>query len=62
MRQGRLAGNRVALQRTRTAFAAFYWVDDKIAYVVSGPADRDRLEQVTKAVYEQIDKTGSRKS
>ena len=42
--------------------AAFYWVDDKIAYVVSGPADRDRLEQVTKAVYEQIDKTGSRKS
>jgi anti-sigma factor RsiW len=42
--------------------AAFYWVDDKVAYVVSGPADRDRLEQVTKAVYEQIDKTGSRKS
>ncbi len=42
--------------------AAFYWVDDKIAYVVSGPADRERLEQVTKAVYEQIDKTGSRKS
>jgi anti-sigma factor RsiW len=42
--------------------AAFYWVDDKVAYVVSGPADRDRLEQITKAVYEQIDKTGSRKS
>ena len=42
--------------------AAFYWVDDKIAYVVSGPADRDRLEAVTKAVYEQLDKTGSRKS
>ena len=42
--------------------AAFYWVDDKIAYVVSGPADRDRLEQVTKAAYEQIDKSGARKS
>ena len=41
--------------------AAFYWVDDKIAYVVSGPADRDRLEQVTKTIYEQVD-TGSRKS
>jgi anti-sigma factor RsiW len=41
--------------------AAFYWVDDKVAYVVSGPADRDRLEQITKAVYEQIDKTGLRK-
>jgi len=41
--------------------AAFYWVDDKVAYVVSGPADRDRLEQVTKTVYEQVD-TGARKS
>ena len=37
------------------SFAAFYWVDDKVGYVVSGPADRDRLEKVTKAIYEQID-------
>jgi hypothetical protein len=29
---------------------------------VSGPADRDKLEQVTKAVYEQIDKSGPKKS
>jgi anti-sigma factor RsiW len=43
-------------------FAAFYWVDDKIAYVVSGPADRDRLEAVTKAIYEQIDKNATKKS
>jgi len=42
--------------------AAFYWVDDKVAYVVSGPADRERLEQITKTVYEQIDKSGARKS
>jgi anti-sigma factor RsiW len=42
--------------------AAFYWVDDKHAYVVSGPADRDRLEQITKAVYEQVDKSAVRKS
>jgi len=42
--------------------SAFYWVDDKIAYVVSGPADRERLEQITKAVYEQTDKSGARKS
>jgi len=41
--------------------AAFYWVDDKIAYVVSGPADRERLETVTKTVYEQVDKTGAKK-
>ncbi len=43
-------------------FAAFYWVDDKVAYAVSGPANRDRLEQVAKSVYEQVDKTGAKKS
>ena len=43
-------------------FAAFYWVDSKIAYVVSGPADRDRLESVTKNVYEQVDKGAAKKS
>jgi anti-sigma factor RsiW len=43
-------------------FAAFYWVDGKVAYAVSGPADRERLEQVAKSVYEQVDKTGARKS
>jgi anti-sigma factor RsiW len=43
-------------------FAAFYWVDDKVAYAVSGPADRTRLEQVAKTVYEQVDKSGARKS
>ncbi len=42
--------------------AAFYWVDDKVAYVVSGPADRTKLEQVTKTVYEQVDRSGARKS
>ncbi|HEU4661936.1 MAG TPA: anti-sigma factor [Pseudolabrys sp.] len=35
--------------------AAFFWVEDNVAYVVSGPADRDRLRKVTKAVWEQID-------
>ena len=43
-------------------FAAFYWVDDQHAYVVSGPADRDQLEKVAKSVYEQVDKSGGRKS
>lgn len=41
--------------------AAFYWVDDKIGYVVAGPDQRDRLEQVTKLIYEQLDRT-ARKS
>ena len=43
-------------------FAAFYWVDDKIAYVVSGPADRERLEKVTKSAYEQIEKSAAQRS
>lgn len=42
--------------------SAFYWVDDKVAYVVSGPADRDKLETISKAVWEQIDKAGVKKS
>jgi anti-sigma factor RsiW len=42
--------------------AAFYWVDDKHAYVVSGPADRNRLRQVTRAAWEQIDRSAGRKS
>lgn len=42
--------------------AAFYWVDDKVAYVVSGPADREKLEKVTKAAYEQMEKSGAKKS
>jgi anti-sigma factor RsiW len=41
--------------------AAFYWADDKIAYVVSGPANREQLETVTKAVYEQIEKSAAKK-
>jgi anti-sigma factor RsiW len=42
--------------------ATFYWVDNKQAYVVSGPANRDRIEAVTKAIYEQVDKAMARKS
>jgi anti-sigma factor RsiW len=35
--------------------AAFYWVENNIAYVVSGPADHDRLKKVTRAIWEQVD-------
>jgi len=48
--------------RSKDQTAAFYWVDDKVAYVVSGPADREKLETVTNAVYEQIDKSGGKRS
>jgi len=42
--------------------AAFYWVDNNQAYVVSGPANRERMETVTKAIYEQVDRAPARKS
>jgi anti-sigma factor RsiW len=48
--------------KTGDRFAAFYWVDDKHAYVVSGPAERARLERISKMVYEQVDKSGAKKS
>jgi anti-sigma factor RsiW len=43
-------------------YAAFYWVDNKVAYVVSGPAEREKLEAVSKAIYDQIDKGDTKKS
>lgn len=56
-------GPETALQfRSAEQLASFTWVDDKIGYVVSGPADRERLEAVTKTVYEQIDKGAPKKS
>jgi anti-sigma factor RsiW len=32
-----------------------FWVEDDAAYVVSGPADRARLQKVAESVYEQIE-------
>jgi anti-sigma factor RsiW len=43
-------------------FAAVTWVSEKAAYVVSGPAGRARLERVTKAIYDQVNKDGWKKS
>jgi anti-sigma factor RsiW len=42
--------------RTGERFSAFYWVENGLAYVVSGPGDRERLLQVAQAAYDQIDK------
>jgi anti-sigma factor RsiW len=42
--------------------ASFYWSDRDAAFVVSGPADRDRLQKVTDAVYEQVDTAAKGKS
>jgi anti-sigma factor RsiW len=35
--------------------AAFYWVDRNLAYVLSGPAERDKLREIAQAAYDQID-------
>jgi anti-sigma factor RsiW len=42
--------------RAGDAFAALYWVENGLAYVVSGPPDRERLASVAQAAYDQIDK------
>jgi anti-sigma factor RsiW len=36
-------------------WSAFYWVDGDVAYVVSGPPDREVLSKVATAAYEQFD-------
>lgn len=42
--------------KAESDFAAFYWVDRGLAYVVSGPAERKRLWTVAQAFYDQMDK------
>jgi anti-sigma factor RsiW len=42
--------------RATDRFAALYWVERGLAYVVSGPLDRERLLGVAQAAYDQIDK------
>jgi anti-sigma factor RsiW len=34
---------------------SIFWVEDDAAFVVSGPADRARLQKVAESVYEQIE-------
>jgi anti-sigma factor RsiW len=42
--------------RAGDRFAAFYWVEQGLAYVVSGPDERGRLLSVAQAAYDRIDK------
>jgi anti-sigma factor RsiW len=46
--------------RENKGVAAFYWVEGEMTYVVSGPADRDRLQKVAESAYEQLDGGRSR--
>ncbi len=46
--------------RVEDQAASVYWVDRDIAYVMSGPADRDRLMGIAQRVYEQLENAMSR--
>src|ERR1019366_5230502 len=37
---------------------AMYWSEDDVGYVLSGPSDKDRLNQVARQVYDQTEKSG----
>ncbi len=37
-----------------SAAGAFYWLDGKVGYVLSGPDNRERLRALTQAVYDQL--------
>lgn len=38
---------------------AMFWADKGVGYVVSGPTDKERLNQVARMVYDQTEKMGS---
>jgi anti-sigma factor RsiW len=42
--------------------AAVYWGDGDVGFVVSGPADRERLIKIAQAAYEQLDRRTTRGS
>jgi anti-sigma factor RsiW len=37
---------------------AMYWSEDGVGYVLSGPTDKERLNQVARLVYDQTEKNG----
>jgi anti-sigma factor RsiW len=41
--------------RAAGTIGSFVWVEDDVAFVVSGPADPSRLKKVAESVYEQLD-------
>jgi len=48
---------RTALRYTTAdKIAAVLWVESDISYVISGPANRDRLTKIANAAYEQMEK------
>jgi anti-sigma factor RsiW len=42
--------------------AGVYWGDGEVGFVISGPAERERLLKIAQAAYEQLDRRTSRRS
>jgi anti-sigma factor RsiW len=42
--------------------AAVYWVEGEIGWVVSGPADKERLLKISQAVYDQLERAPVQRS
>ncbi len=56
---GRTGDQETALRYTTgQQNAAYYWVDRNLAYVLSGPAEQDKLHEIAQAAYDQIDRRG----
>jgi anti-sigma factor RsiW len=56
--------SRAATDTTQMRYAsqdkdgALFWAEKGVGYVLSGPTDKDRLNQVARLVYDQTEKTG----
>jgi anti-sigma factor RsiW len=54
---GRTSDQETALRYTTgEQNAAYYWVDQNLFYVLSGPAQQDKLHGIAQAAYDQIDR------
>ena len=54
---GRTSDQEMALRYTTgEQNAAYYWVDQNLFYVLSGPAQQDKLHDIAQTAYDQIDR------
>src|SRR5215471_18627629 len=54
---GHISDGATALRYTTGGHnAAYYWVDQNLAYVLSGPMETGKLREIAQAAYDQIDR------
>ena len=57
---GRTSDREMALRYTTgEQNAAYYWVDQNLFYVLSGPTEQSKLRDIAQAAYDQIDQRGA---